>query len=277
MASTRDILRQTRTVRSIEQITRAMKTVAAIRLRRAEQRLEQARPFLRELVGLVAQVAAASQDHPFLQARPGGRSALVVITSDRGLCGGYNMSVVRQALAVGPPQEVEVVALGRKGMRQLARHGYLIQDRLVPLGADPNARELNAMAARVGERYLAGEVNRVMFVHAEFRGGASYRVRTRQVVPVPGDARGEAPDIIFEPAPPRLLPRLMARYLSAELLLAALESSASEHAARVAAMAAATDNAEDLIHDLTRLYNKARQAGITKELTEIVTAAEVTA
>lgn len=276
MISTRDILRKIRAVRSIEQITRAMKTVASVRLRRAEQRLLGARPYRRELAHLVSQLISAYPSHPFLAPRPAKRTAIVLVTGDRGLCGGYNMAAVRRALAMGDPRAVAIIALGRKGLRQMARRGYDILDQLVPLGSEPEAQAVAALARRTGERYLTGEVDRVVLVYSRFLGGASYRVEPEVLLPIEGEA-AEPPDIIFEPAPARLVPSLLERYLRSGMLLAALEGSASEHAARVAAMTAATDNAEDMIGELTKLYNTARQAGITRELIEIVGAAEATA
>jgi F-type H+-transporting ATPase subunit gamma len=269
-------LRKIRAVRSVEQITRAMKTVASIRLRRAEQRLARARPYRTELVRLASQVAAVTQEHPFLQPRPVGSTLAVVVTSDRGLCGGYNLGAMRQAVALGAPEAVGVAAVGRKGRAQMARRGYVIVDEVVPLGGEPDARAIWELGGRIGARYLAGEVDRVVVVYSRFLGGASYRVQADTVVPLVGQAE-EAGEMIFEPEPPELLAGLMDRYLRAVLLGAVLESSASEHAARVAAMAAATDNAEEMVRDLTMDYNKARQAGITKELSEIVGTAEATA
>lgn len=276
MRSTRDILRKIHTVQSIEQITRAMKTVASIRLRRAEQRLYRVRPYGEELRRLVLRIAAVTQEHPYLQPRPVRRTAVVLVTSDRGLAGGYNITGVRQASQVGPPAEVGVVAVGRKGLGQMARRGYEVIDEIAPLGGEPNAQVVWRLADRLGGKYVSGEIDRVVMVYSRFLGGASYRVRSEVLLPVPAE-EVEDSYTIFEPDPRRLLAGLMSRYLRTTLLSAVLEASTSEHAARVAAMTAATDNAEEMIQDLTMDYNKARQAGITKELTEIVSGAEATA
>jgi F-type H+-transporting ATPase subunit gamma len=274
--SPKDIRRKIRAVRSIEQITRAMKTVASIRLRRAEQRLVRARPYRNELMGLVSRLAAVTQAHPFLQPRPVARIAAVVVTSDRGLCGGYNLSAVRRALTVGPPSQVAVIAVGRKGLGQMTRRGYKVLDQVVPLGGEPETGAIWDLAGRIGRRYRAGEFDRVVLVYSQFLGGMSARVTEQVVLPiVPG--KEQPPDTIFEPRPEELLGGLVERYLRTALLLAALEASASEHAARVAAMTAATDNAEEMIQGLTQDYNVARQAAITRELTEIVGTAEATA
>jgi F-type H+-transporting ATPase subunit gamma len=274
--STRDIKKKIQTVRSIEQICRAMKTVASIRLRRAEQRLVRSRQYRRMLTELVREVAGITQEHPFLRERPVQKQGLVVVTSDRGLCGGYNANTVRRALAVGSPERTLVAAIGRKGLGRMRRQGYEIIDQVAPVGGVPEASDIAALADRLGARYEAGEIDELILAYAEFIGGTRSEVRTDTVLPV-HPKEGAPREAIFEPSPPQMLPGLMTRYLRCELLGAVLSASTSEHAARVAAMTAATDNAEDMIRGLTLDYNKARQAGITRELTELVGAAEATA
>jgi F-type H+-transporting ATPase subunit gamma len=269
--STRDIRSKIRTVRNIEQICRAMKTVASIRLRRAEERLHRARPYHEKLTALVGLVAAVNHDHPFLQPRPVEKIGLVLISSDRGLCGGYNAVVIHTAFAAVPPEDALAVAVGRRGLLHLRREGYEIADQLVPLGGEPSVAAVYALAERLGQRYLTGEIDRLIVAYTRFLGGTRTEARVDVVLPVEPEAVPVA-DVIFEPAPSRMLPGLMARYLQDQILEAALEASTSEHAARVAAMTAATDNAEEMIDRLTLDYNKARQAGITAELIEIVSA-----
>jgi F-type H+-transporting ATPase subunit gamma len=271
--SPRDIRSKIRAVRSVEQICRAMKTVSSIRLRRAEQRLHRSRPYHQKLAELVSSLAALTQEHPFLQERPVSRTAVLLVTSDRGLCGGYNAAAARAALAVGAPAETVGIAVGRKGLALLRQHGYELVDQLAPLGAEPVLAELHALAERLGRRYLDREFDRLVLVYTQFLGGARTRVKAETALPV--QPLPSAPvDIIFEPEPAAMLPNLMRRYLQNEILAAVLESAASEHAARVAAMTAATDNADEMIQRLTLDYNKARQATITKELIEIVSAAD---
>jgi len=272
----REIKSKIRAVRNIEQICRAMKTVASIRLRRMEGRLARARPYRRRVADLAGRLASVTEAHPFLQERPVERTGLVVVTSDRGLCGGYNANAIRRALAEGEPADTAVAAVGRKGQAQMARRGYEIVDSVVPLGGEPAAQAIWQLADRLGERYVRGEFDRLVIVYAHFLGGTRSEVTPEVVVPVT-PKEGALEDAIFEPEPPEMLPGLMLRYLRAQVLGAVMEASASEHAARLAAMTAATDNAEEMIRDLTLDYNKARQAGITKELTEIVGAAEATA
>jgi len=282
----KDVKNKIHTVGNIEQICRAMKTVASIRLRRAEQRLATVRRYQRGLAELVQRLAsmpgpwpgrqAASQAHPFLQPREVNRVGLVLVTSDRGLCGGYNANAVRHALQVGGPERIAVIAVGRRGQQQMARRGYQIVDRLAPLGGDPDPYALARLADRIGGLYLRGQVDQVAVVYSGFLGGARSETKAEIILPV---TVGEAPplDIICEPPAPQLLQGVMPRYLRSQLMGIVQEASASEHAARVAAMTAATDNAEEMIRTLTLDYNKARQAGITKELTEIVGASEAAA
>jgi len=269
--STRDIRNKIRIVRNIEQICRAMKTVASIRLRRAEQRLQQARPYHEKLTALVGLVAAVNHDHPFLQPRPVAKTGLVLISSDRGLCGGYNAVVIRTAFAAVPPEDALAVAVGRRGLLHLRREGYEIADQLVPLGGEPSVAAVYALAERLGERYLKGEIDRLIVAYTRFLGGTRTEARVEVVLPIEPQVIPIA-DVLFEPAPSTMLPGLIARYLQDRMLEAALEASTSEHAARVSAMTAATDNADEMIGRLTLDYNKARQAGITEELIEIVSA-----
>ncbi len=276
MISVRDIKSKIRTVQNIEQICRAMKTVASIRLRRMEGRLARARPYGRRVGDLVGRLAGVTQEHPFLQERAVERTGMVVVTSDRGLCGGYNANTIRRALAEGSPADTAVVAVGRRGQAQMGQRGYEIVDRIVPLGGEPEAPAVWRLADRLGASYVEGEFDRLVIVYAQFLGGTRSQVRAEVAVPV-SPKEGALEEAIFEPEPRAMLGGLMLRYLRTQVLGAVMESSASEHAARVAAMTAATDNAEEMIRDLTLDYNKARQAGITKELTEIVGAAEATA
>jgi F-type H+-transporting ATPase subunit gamma len=274
--SPREIKSKIHTVRNIEQICRAMKTVASIRLRRAEERLARARRYHERIAELARRLASATKAHPFLQERPVEKTEMVVVTSDRGLCGGYNANVMRRALAEGKPADTAAVAVGRRGQRQLARQGYEIVDSVVPLGGEPEAQGIWRLADRLGARYAEGKMDRLLLVYTRFLAGTRSEVTAEVVLPV-SPKEGALEEAIFEPAPEEILRGLMVRYLRAQVYRAVMQASASEHAQRVAAMTAASDNAEEMIRDLTLEYNKARQAGITKELTEIVGAAEATA
>ncbi len=274
--STRDVKQKIRTVRSIQQICRAMKTVASIRLKRAEDRLGMARPYRQWVASVAQRVALVTQDHPYLEVRPVERTALLVITSDRGLAGGYNANVVRAAMAAEPPIHAVVVPVGRKGQVQLGNRGYGLREGVVPLGGEPDIAAVWRLAGRVGEMYARREVDQVELVYTRFLGGTRSQVTSEVILPI-RPAEGQAEDVIFEPRPEQLLVGLMDRYLRSQILGAVLEASASEHGARVAAMTNAADNAEEMIETLTMAYNKARQASITRELAEIVGTSEATA
>jgi F-type H+-transporting ATPase subunit gamma len=271
--STRDIRNKIRTVRNIEQICRAMKTVSSIRLRRAEQRLLRSRPFHAKLTELVHRVAGVTESHPYLEEREVRTTGLVLVTSDRGLCGGYNAVVTRAALALGTPADTAAIAIGRKGQVQLRLHGYRIIDEMGLHSGEVETQSVQLLADRLGERFLRGEIDRLLITYSRFLGGTRSEIVRRLVLPIRQELAAPA-DVIFEPTAREMLPNLLQRYLRSELLAAVLEATASEHAARVAAMSAASDNAVEMIQQLTRDYNKARQAAITKELIEIVSAAE---
>lgn len=272
--SLRDIRQHIRTVRGLEQTCRAMKTVASLRLRRAEERLRATRPYRRRLQALVGRVVATTRDHPFLAWPAGGRTMLVVVAGDRGLAGGYSANVVRRAVKEAPPGEAVVVAVGGRALQRMRERGYEVVDQVVPVGPRPDAAAIGQAAYRIGERFRRGELERVVVVYTEFLGGMRSRLRADELLPVTVEAQYLPPYIIFEPPAPALLEGLLSRYLRSELLGVVLEASASEQAARVLAMTEATENAERMVRELTLGYHKARQAAITEELMEVIGAAE---
>jgi len=264
-----------------------MKTVAAVRLQRAEVRIAQARPYAEHLRALMMRLAASAPEHPLLPRREVRRWALVLITSDKGLCGGYNVSVIRAAeghladmaapVAEGGPV-VGLATLGRKGRDYFARRGWELLAQVVPLGPEPQQAALVTVADGIAALFGEGTLDRVTVVHSRFLGGTRSRVEAFDLLPVaPPEGEELAADLLFEPEPSRLLEQLLPRYVRTLLYTAALEAAASEHGARVAAMTAATDNAQELIHGLTMDYNRARQAAITREIIEITATAEALA
>lgn len=276
MLSTRDVKQKIRTVRNIQQICRAMRTVASIRLHRAEQRVTAARPYREQVAALVGQVTAVTRAHPFLEPRSVVKTGLVVVTSDRGLAGGYNANVIRRATSTARPELAVVVPVGRRAAGQMRHRGYTVVGGVSPLGGEPDVATIWRLAGELGAMYARGEVDEIVMVYTRFLGGIRTRVTSDLLLPISAVGE-EAGEVIFEPAPPQLLAGLMDRYLRSQVLGAVLEASVSEHAARVTAMTLAAKNADDMIRSLTLAYNKARQANITREIAEIVSASEATA
>ena len=288
MATLRDIRRRIRSVQSTQKITRAMKLVAAAKLRRAQARILAARPYaskMGELLGNLVSAAGADGDtaHPLLEQRHGPRRQIVVITADRGLAGAFNSNAIRRALEFirqSNAPDVTLVVVGRKARdfyrrrRQWAIKRDLIGfwDRL----AYGHAAEL---ADFFMQQYRDGEVDEVHLVYNEFRSVAVQRPVREQLLPIP---RGEVPqgteatavDYIYEPGPGAILNNLLPRHVRTQVYRALMESLAGEYGARMTAMEAATKNATEMIEVLTIQYNKARQEKITKELLDIVSGAE---
>jgi F-type H+-transporting ATPase subunit gamma len=283
MATLRDIRRRIRSVQSTQKITRAMKLVAAAKLRRAQERILAARPYAVKMGELMANLVAGAEAerHPLLARRPPGRTRLVIITADKGLCGAFNSNILRAALQflreVGNV-DVTLVVVGRKARDFFRRRQWSVKsemlgffDRLAYAHAQELAREL--MAA-----YLAEEVDEVHLVYNEFRSVAVQRVRRERLLPIdpatPAAAAGATTDYIYEPSPDAILAALLPRHITTQVFRALMESVAGEHGARMTAMESATKNAKEMIDLLTIQYNKARQERITKELLDIVGGAE---
>ena len=273
MLSTRDIKRKIRTVRNIQQICRAMKTVSSIKLRKAEERVLAARPYADALRQIVLNLGGAGEtSHPLLQVREVNRVEVVAISADKGLAGSFNANLVREAVRqVRALQQPLTVTIGRKVSDTFRREGFDIQTSISPMGGNPEYRVFAALADQIGTDFISGVVDQVDLVYAQFGG----KVTTVQLLPIiPPEGESSNTNFIFEPNPEAILEQLMPRYLRTVLYTAVLSSVAAEHAARVAAMSLATENADDLIVKLTMDYNKSRQATITGELTDIVGSAE---
>ncbi|HEY3377392.1 MAG TPA: ATP synthase F1 subunit gamma [Armatimonadota bacterium] len=273
MLSTRDIQRKIRTVRNIQQICRAMKTVSSIKLRKAEERILAARPYADALRTMVMRIGqSVDYPHPLLQARDISRYGVVAISADKGLAGSFNANLLRDAVnLVKSREQVRVVSVGRKVTDAFRRQEFEVDTAVSPLGNAPEFRAIAALADHIGDQFIQGVWDRVDLIFTQFGG----RVETLQLLPiVPPNEGPISGDVIFEPSPVTILDQLLPRYLRTVLYTAVLSSVAAEHAARVAAMSLATENADDLINRLTMDYNKSRQATITGELTDIVGAVE---
>lgn len=280
MPSARDIRRRIRTVRNIEQITNAMKMVAAARLRKAQDRVQAARPYALQMQSLMRRIAGAAGEitHPLLVQREGNRLAVVLFTSDRGLCGSYNVNLCRLAmsrLSERAPDEAKLIVFGRKGRDYMRRRGWT-PHAYFPVPSEGTFADVRPVAGMVRALFEQNEVDQVDLVFARFVSPMVQRPAVLRLLPVeppkPDEEQVSAPaNYIFEPAPAELLSHLLPRYVDTQLFQALLEAVASEHGARMTAMSNATNNASEMIERLTLDLNRARQAGITKELTEIVT------
>jgi F-type H+-transporting ATPase subunit gamma len=288
MPSLLDIRRRIRAVKSTQQITKAMKMVAASRLRRAQERIQQARPFatemLRVLNSLATRVDPAS--HPLLDERraprAGGKSLLFVITADRGLCGSFNTNAIKAAstfIVEDPAREVALGLVGRRGRDYFARRGFEVRYEQVNLFQALQYGHAQSIATAAIEAFTDGQVDSVYLVYNEFRSVMSQRVVVERLLPIPRldiepASREPAIDYLYEPAPEELFTTLIPRHVEVQAFRALLESNAAFYAAQMTAMDSASRNATDMIDQLTLYMNKVRQAAITREIIEVVSGAE---
>ncbi len=284
-----DIRRRIRSVKSTQQITKAMKMVAASKLRRSQERVLAARPYARTLGATLASVAGrlpARDDgapvHPLLAQREERKVVLVVVTGDKGLCGAFNTNVNRVAGAFlrekrGAGVEVSLVTLGRKAVDFWKRRTVPVLDARPGLFQRFGYDTASEVARSLAARFTGGEVDAVYVVYNEFKSVISQVVGVRRLLPIELgelEATDAGTDYLFEPGPDVILGRLLPRHVEFQLFRVLLESNAAENAARMTAMESATKNAGEMIDSLTLTYNRARQAKITKELIEIVSGAE---
>ena len=282
----RALRRRIRSIQSTKKITRAMELIAATRVAAAQQRVAAARPYSEHITDVIQHLAGAGGvvDHPLLRPVENLRKfAFVIITSDRGLAGPYNTSVIRAAERELQARRAEgadysLVLVGRKAESYFRFRGYRIDAAFSGMSDTPAYENAREVATVVREAFEEGDVDEVVLVYTRFLSMASQRVVVRQFMPLSGvgmeEASGLQADYEFEPAPDEILSRLLPRYGEARLYAALLDAAASEHAARQRAMKSATDNAEELIVKYTRAMNRARQDAITTEIMEIVGGAE---
>ncbi|HET7082316.1 MAG TPA: ATP synthase F1 subunit gamma [Candidatus Limnocylindria bacterium] len=289
MATLREVRRRISSVTNIAQITRAMQMVAASRMKRAQDAILAARPYSDELRQALARVAGAvgADVDPLLDRRPVRRVGLIVITTDRGLVGSLNANAVRavlrhvaeEASLAGEEAEVSAITVGRKGRDALRRAGVPIAAHFAQLGDRPGFADITPIARLVTEDFLAGTYDRIEVAYSTFINTLSQRPVVVTVLPVEQPGMGEAEtetndEYLFEPSPEAVLSRLLPHFVAIDIYRAVLENRASEQSAQMVAMRSATDNANELIGDLTLVYNKTRQANITREMTEIASGAE---
>ena len=281
MANVRDIRRRIRSAKNIQQITRAMKFVSAARLRKAQDRVVAARPYARQMAAVLNSLATRvpEQAHPLLARRGDEKIELVIITADRGLCGAYNTSIIRQALEFlneHSGKKVELNILGKRARDFFRRRPYPVRNEAINVLHKVSFADAAAIAKDLIDEFIKGEQDQVWIVYNEFKSVVQQHVTVERLLPI---SRQEHPDdasrleYLYDEPPAEIFGRLLPRYVEAQVFRALLEASASEQGARMSAMEAATNNAAEMIEGLTLYANKVRQAGITKELIEVVSGA----
>jgi F-type H+-transporting ATPase subunit gamma len=292
MATVQDLRRRIRSVTNTRKITKAMELVASARLRRAQARIEAMRPFadrMMELMMGTARAATSVHGLPLLQRREVRTVAILPLTGDRGLAGAFNAQILRHAFVLDRRLRAEGVDVrwlvaGRKGTSTLRFRGYRVDQSWTGFSDRPEYADAQALAHRLAEVYVAGEIDRAVVVYNHFVSPLVQTVVEQDVLPIPEEMleRGEEAerqaallgDVIYEPEPEEILARLLPFYLETELYRALLESAASEQGARMTAMRNASKNAGELIDALTLQMNRARQAEITQEILEVVAGAD---
>ena len=294
MATLKEIRKRVSSVQNIQQITKAMKMVSAARLRRAQESALAARPYAEKLEAVLQNLASQGDEleHPFLTERAERNITLIVITSDRGLCGGFNSSLIREAESFRrkhTDQKVNLILVGRRGYDYFKRRDVTIAEEHVNLYGRLSSDLAHDIGRRVGAQFIAGETDSFYVLYAKFRSALVQIPTIDKILPIASTRQtqdtqdteetegteGRASlDYLYEPTPETLLASLLERYIDMLIYRAMLESVASEHGARMTAMDNATSNAVDMIDRLTLAMNRARQAGITRELLEIVATGE---
>lgn len=286
MASMRDIKRRKGSIQSTQQITKAMKLVSTVKLQRAKTRAERSKTYFECMYETVTSMLAKSGniDHPYLVAGPSQKKAVIVITSNRGLAGGYNSNVVK-LLTRGslPKEDVEVYAIGKKGRDALKRYGYEIKEDYPEVINEPMYSDAAAISQKVLQSFADGEVGEIYLAYTAFKNTVSHIPTLLKLLPVDVNAVSEegktkteedrAP-MNYEPEEEDALNLIIPKYVTSLIYGALVEAVASENGARMQAMDSATSNAEEMIDHLSLMYNRARQGSITQELTEIIGGAE---
>ncbi len=284
MPGTKEIRRRIRSVISIQQITRAMEMIAVSRLKRAEERLRSARPYAEKIRELMENLAPSLPriDHPLLVHREVRNIGLVLITSDKGLCGGYNANAIGQAMRFihdHSGKEVRLILVGRKGHDFFKRKDYPIDHILPQISKEITLQEVKEISGVIVSGFQEARYDEVDLIYTRFQSAMVTRPTVMRLLPLESSEvlkkgagiRGEP---LFEPSAEEIMALLLPKYLEAQIYKGLVESVASEQGARMVSMKSATENAEEMISTLTLSYNKARQASITKELLEVTTGAE---
>ena len=288
MATLREVKKRIRSVISTRQITKAMEMVAAAKLRKAQMRIMQVRPYSEKLSTILSHLSEAASGelvHPFFEKREVKKSTLVLVTSDRGFCGSFNSNLIRRAnkwLADKNKEDVELVLVGKKGLDFYKRRQWNIVESFIDWSGNLDYTKARNLVDLLTGRFLDGETDEISVIYTQFLSTARYKIVEVPYLPVDNleeeqneDEKQKSNfDYIFEPSPEAIFTDIMPKYALTKMITALADSFASEHGTRMMAMGSATKNAGEMIDALTLQYNKARQAAITKELLEIVSGAE---
>jgi len=289
MANLKEIRTRLSSVKSTRQITSAMKMVAAAKLRKAQDRIVKLRPYAAKLYeilkGLSLRKETPEDENSYGRITDPQKVLIIVITSNRGLCGAFNANVIREAQRVVNEKYAEqkdngnlwLYTIGKKGADYLARRGYLVYEDHSDIFDDLTFGNVSALAQRLMNSFLSGEFDRIEFVYNQFRNAATQNLTNEKFLPVETEDeedKDDTGDYIFEPSKEEIIEELIPKTLKIQFYKAILNSYVAEHGARMTSMHMATDNATELIRDLTLEYNKARQASITNEILEVVSGAE---
>jgi len=277
--SLRALRNRIRSSQKTQQITKTMQMVAASRLKRSEEKFRQARPYAQKMDEILAHVAQASEElhHPFFEPREVNQSALVVITSDRGLCGAYNTNVISRAerfLSDQNRQTVKMVLIGKKGYDYFRKRSPEILYKDIDMAGKPDFQRISGITQRLIDLYLSHAVDEISIIYSSYRSALSIQPVCQRFLRLQVEPGAERGLYIVEPNIADVLAGFLPLYLTSKMFITLLEAFTAENSARMVAMKTATDNAADMIDRLTLLRNKARQAAITKEILEITTAGE---
>lgn len=275
MAGIRDIRRRIRSVSNMQQITKAMKMVAAAKLRKSQEKVVASRPYSKQIQDVLSRLVQAQTDvsHPLLEKRPVKKVGYILVTADRGLCGGFNTNLIRMTrglLEENKDVKIGLVAVGRKGSDFFGKGRADVLSSFTGLGDNPDYGTAKSIAQEVIKMYTSGELDEVYLIYSKFVSVLTQEPTMHKLLPVEASNEKVSGLYIFEPEPQQMLESLLPRYIESQLFNALLESKAGEMGAKMTAMDSATENAKEMIAKLTLAMNRARQAAITKEISEIV-------
>lgn len=283
MASMRDIKRRKESVKSTQQITKAMKLVSTVKFQRAKSRAENSRPYFDKMHVTVTSILQKAEniDHTYLRDNGSSKNAVIVVSGNKGLAGGYNNNVAKAVMERGPKEDTTVIyGVGKKGVEFLRRRGYKILQESNEMIEEPNFEDAAVLGKTLVEAYKKGEIGKIYIAYTRFKNTIVHIPTLLQLLPIemkeekPSEGAFENVMMNFEPNPEAVLELMVPKYINSFIYGAFVESAASENGARMQAMDLAASNADEMIESLSLAYNRARQGTITQELTEIISGAE---